>query len=120
MMKKHPSKLAEAIANLKKNGYTITVEGEKYKCVRHPEYCPSSVYGEYTPDYTYTARELIKFSDSKTSNSKQNTTIKGNLKREHKSRERRFVKDRLRTQRVDDETDVNFPRKKFSDIWSWD
>jgi len=118
MKKKRPSKFEEALAIFKREGYVVTKEGNKYRCVRHPDYCPSPYYKCYLPEPLYTARELVRWSRDWTSDSSQRTRIKKDTKKESKC-ERAFVRDRLRPHLAED-ADVNLPKGAFSDIWSWD
>ena len=85
--------------------------GGKYRASNYPA-------NPWNEEYTkYTVRELIKLARTYSHDSKQNTAIKRNLKKESKC-ERAFVRDELR--KKGEEADAVHPKKKFSDRWNWD
>lgn len=90
----------------------------KFLAYRPPMYCPS-VDSAYDPlkYHIYTQRELIKFAKAYTSQDKQQTAIKRDVKKQSKH-ERAFVIDNLRTKGED--ADPNYPKTKFADTWNWD
>lgn len=109
-MKRNTSKLKESLDLLKKNGWVFDKdEAGTYSLERGRFFRQDG--------WTMTARELISFARGFGKECKQKTKVKKDTKRESKS-ERAFVRDELRKRGED--ADTNFPKRAFSDTWSWD
>lgn len=117
---KHESKFERAVKLLKIARVRVEEAGNgKYTAIRHPLYCMPQWDADKPPVAAtpMTKREIIKMAEYLTNECKQKTSIKKNVKAESKS-ERAFVRDNIRVHGED--ADTNYPKTKFSDVWSWD
>ena len=113
-MKNRKSKLAESLKRLKEMGWTVKLRPDgKY------ETWMGAANPTYVDYHIRTTRELIKLAEGYSSNNKQTTAIKACLEAESKC-ERAFVRDCINKIADPEEADVNFPKKKFADLWNWD
>lgn len=115
--------LQESIAHLRKIGWHVSKEGEKYRAHRigYKEYCHSPNYNRFYKDENhnlYSARELIQLSRCFTSANGQNTAIKRKIKTGQKNKERPKVRDTLSTFNEDEIDNLN--TKKLEDRWFHD
>ncbi len=115
--------LQESITHLRKIGWHVSKEGEKYRAHRigYKAYCNSPVYKLLyrDEDYNlYSPRELISKAKAFSSESKQETAIKKKVKAGQKKKERPKVRDTLSTFN-EDEID-NLDTKKLEDRWFYD
>lgn len=115
--------LQESIAHLRKIGWHVSKEGEKYRAHRigYKEYCNSPNYKLLYRDEDwnlYSPRKLIALAKIYTSENNQNTAIKRKIKTGQKKKERPKVRDTLSTFN-EDEID-NLSTIKLEDRWSYD
>lgn len=115
--------LQESIAHLKRLGWHVSKEGEKYRCHRigYKEYCNSPNYKLLYRDKDwnlYSPRELIAKAKIFSSANNQNTTLKKKIKTGQKTKERPKVRDTLSTFN-EDEID-NLSTIKLEDRWFHD
>lgn len=133
-----PNNIQTSIAHLNRQGFVVFKHPSKplYDVHRigHKQYCHSpnykpwissrqSRYYKYDQEpYIYTVRGLIQFAQDYSSNSKQRTTIKGNVKRFDKGKNRTAERCLINSRDLDKIEDraSHHQHLKTEDIWCWD
>jgi len=115
---------AEAIAHLRKIGYAVFEQGDKFDIhqIGAKQYCPSCYEWDWRwiPKQLYTARELVKFAKRHSSEDDYRATAKMLVK---SSNGKRRTKDReiLSSKDFDKIDELSYYREsKEDDIWNYD
>lgn len=133
-----PSDIQTSIDHLKRIGFAVFKHPQKdlwdIHRVGRKQYCPSpnhkpwrprgrSIYYNWDQEpFIYTNKGLIRFAREESSASRQNTTIKGRVKRFDKGKNRTAERNLINSRDLEvleDQTSHRSPTKT-EDVWCWD
>lgn len=115
--------LQESINHLRKIGWHVSKEGEKYRAHRvgYKKYCSSPKYNfpdDMWKDFDlYSPRKLIQLAKSFSSENNQSTAIKKRVKSNQKTKTRRKTRDTLLS--CDEDKIDNLADEKLDDAWNY-